>query len=161
MYFGVLLIAGALLFASAPLPATAAETAVEVPEMALPGNGPKQPAEGGGVTNDDDGAEADGAQPEAVYATGCIPRAGATRVLNLTARGPGNILYRVVPSRYFDVTMRVVYYGRCRGSFYRDQRFAGGTESVLVRSPAGACPVRVTIGGYRGSTGCFNFSATP
>lgn len=160
MYFGVLLIAGALLFASAPLPATAADTAVEVPELALQGNGPKQPAEGGGVS-DGDGAEADVAQPEAVFRNGCIPRSGATRVYNLTAFGPGNILYRVVPARSFDVTLRVVYYGRCRGSFYRDQRFAGGTESVLVRSPAGACPVRVTIGGYRGSTGCFNFSATP
>lgn len=160
MYFAVLLFAGALLFANVPLPASAAETAVEVPELDLQGNGPKQPAEGGGVLNDD-GAEADAAQPEAVFVNGCIPRAGATRTFNLTARGPANILYRVVPARFFDVTMRVTYYGRCRGSFYRDQRSAGGTESVLVRSPAGACPVRITLGGFRGSTGCFKFSATP
>lgn len=165
MYFGVLLITGALLLAGAPLTATAAETAVEVPDAGIQSKGPKLPGDGGGVLEQspgtDEGLEADPEKPEAVFINGCVPRPGATRTHNIIAQGPALILYRVVPARFFDVTMRVTYYGRCRGSFFRDQRFAGGTESILIRSPAGRCPVRVTIGGFRGSTGCYAFSATP
>jgi hypothetical protein len=148
---------GALLLASAPLPTGAAETAVEVPDAAIQSQGPKQGGDSGGVSNE--GTEAAAEQPEAVFGSGCIARPGATRTFNLRARG--RVLYRVVPSRFFDVTMRVTYYNICRGSFFRDRRFAGGTESVLVQGPNISCPVRVTIGGFRGSTGCFAFSATP
>lgn len=155
-YPAMLLIIGALMLVGAPVPA-AAETAVEVPEVDVQGQG-KQPAEGGGAVEDSgQAAEDDVGKPEAVFANGCILRPGGRAVINLRARG--TVLYRVVPNRFFDVTLRVVY--RNLRGFFVDRFFEGGTEVIRIRGPQASWPVRVTIAGFRGSTGCFAFSATP
>lgn len=98
-----------------------------------------------------------GVSPQAVYRSGCIFRPYQTLTYTLYARRI--VLYRVVPSRFFDVTLRVNYVNL--RSFYRDAYFAGGAESLRISGPVSPRLVRVTIGGYRASTGCFAFSATP
>lgn len=100
---------------------------------------------------------ASGVTPLAVFRSGCIFRPFQTITYTLTARNL--VLYRVVPSRFFDVTMRVNYVNL--RSFFTDRFFAGGAESLLIRGPAIPKTVRVTIGGFRRSIGCFAFSATP
>jgi hypothetical protein len=96
-------------------------------------------------------------EAEAVHRTGCIFRPGGRVTINLRARG--RVLYRVVPDRFFDVTMQVSYRGL--RSFFVDRFHDGGAESILVRGPNRSWPVKVTIRGFRGDTGCFAFSATP
>ncbi len=158
MYSAILMIVGALFFASVPPPAVAAETAVELPEAGVQSQGSKTPGDGGGVLPETpSGEEGTATAPEAVYRSGCIARPGGQAVINLRARNV--VQYRVVPTRFFDVTMQVTYVGL--RSFFVDRRFAGGTESVSIRGPGSFWPVKVTIRGYRGSTGCFAFSATP
>lgn len=100
---------------------------------------------------------ASGVTPQAVFRSGCIFRPFQTVSFTLTARNI--VLYRVVPSRFFDVTLRVNYVNI--RNFFVDRFFAGGAESIRVIGPARATTVRVTIGGFRGSTGCFAFSAAP
>lgn len=158
MYSAILMIVGLLVFASAPPPAVAAETAVEVPEAGVQSQGAKTSGDtGGALPESPAGEEGAATAPEAVYRSGCIARPGGQAVINLRARG--RVQYRVVPTRFFDVTMQVTYTGL--RSFFIDRRFAGGTESVVIQGPGSYWPVRVTIRGYRGSTGCFAFSATP
>ncbi|MFO1152895.1 MAG: hypothetical protein U1E42_04380 [Rhodospirillales bacterium] len=152
----MLWLVGTLLLASAPLPA-AAETAVEVPEADIQSQEKQAVEDSGAVEDTGKAAETDLAKPEAVFANGCIAFPGQRAIVNLQARG--TVLYRVVPDRFFDVTLRVVY--RNLRGFFVDRFFAGGTESIRVRGPVGFWPVRVTIAGFRGSTGCFAFSATP
>lgn len=98
-----------------------------------------------------------GASPKAVFRSGCIFRPGQKVSFTLTARNV--VLYRVVPSRFLDVTLKVNYIGI--RSFTTDRFFAGGAESIRVRGPAQPRRVQVTVGGFRGSTGCFAVSATP
>jgi hypothetical protein len=96
-------------------------------------------------------------EAEAVRRTGCIFRPGGRVTINLRARRL--VLYRVVPDRFFDATLQVTYRGLDR--FFTDRFYEGGAESYLVRGPNQYWPVRVTIRGFAGSTGCFAFAATP
>lgn len=162
MHALLLLVVGILMLTNAPIPAVAAETAVEMSGDGTPSQGPKLP----GNNSDELKAFPDanestevgpGSTPEAVFRSGCIFRPGQTVTISLNARN--RVLYRVVPSRFFDVTMRVNYVGL--RSFPVDRFFAGGAESILIQGPARFWPVKVTIAGFRGSTGCFAFSATP
>jgi hypothetical protein len=98
-----------------------------------------------------------GVAPQAVFRSGCIFRPFQTITYTLTARNI--VLYRVVPNRWFDVTMRVNYVNL--RSFFVDRFFRGGAESIRIQGPARPTTVRVTIGGFRNATGCFAFSATP
>ena len=98
-----------------------------------------------------------GPRPQAVFRNGCIFFPGAK--VNIRLRARNLVLYRVVPSFGFDVTMRVTYVGL--RSFFVDRFGRSGAESILVRGPAVFWPVVVTIGGFRGQTGCFAFSARP
>ncbi len=159
MYSAILMIVGLLVFASAPPPAVAAETVVGEPEASVQGQD-KLPGDTGGVLKGSPGEslEVDPTKPEAVFGSGCIARPGGRVVFNLRARG--TVTYRVVPTRYFDVTLQVTYVG-LRSFPVVDNRWAGGAEGLKVFGPNVWRPVRVTIGGYRGSTGCFTFSATP
>jgi hypothetical protein len=134
--------------------------AVEVPNEGAQSGGAKLPADNSGElkTFPDPNELTDvGPGPQAVFRNGCIFRPGGSVTINLRARG--RVLYRVVPSRFFDVTMRVTYAGL--RSFFVDRFFAGGAESIRIQGPANFWPVRVRIAGFRGSTGCFAFSATP
>ena len=69
----------------------------------------------------------------------------------------GTVLYRVVPTTFFDVTMRVTYVNL--RSFFVDRFFAPGAESILVRGPSSPRSVKVTIRGFNGQRGCFRFFA--
>lgn len=134
----------------------------QVPEKGILLQGPKLPADNSRELltfpepNDVTTPQA-GATPQAVFRNGCIFFPGARVSFRLNARNL--VLYRVVPSRFFDVTMRVTYVGL--RSFFVDRFFGGGAERILIRGPNFFWPVVVTIGGFRGSTGCFAFSATP
>ena len=155
----LLLVAGVLAFGSVPAPASAAETAIEVPNEGVTSQGPKlrsDDSEAIPEPNDSTQLES-GQRARAVFRNGCIRFPGGAVTIRLTARG--RVLYRVVPSRFFDVTMRVTYLGL--RSFFVDRFFAGGTESIRIQGPAGPRAVEVRIAGFRGSTGCFSFSAVP
>jgi hypothetical protein len=69
----------------------------------------------------------------------------------------GRVLYRVSPTTFFDVTMRVNYVGR--KSFFADNFGTGGTEAILIKGPSFFVPVKVTVRGFRGQAGCFDFLA--
>ena len=69
----------------------------------------------------------------------------------------GLVLYRVVPTTFFDVMMRVTYVGL--RTWNVDRFYAPGAESILIRGPSGAWPVKVTIRGFNGQRGCFRFFA--
>jgi hypothetical protein len=69
----------------------------------------------------------------------------------------GTVLYRVVPTTFFNVTMRVTYSGL--RSFFVNQYLAPGAETILIRGPSVYWPVNVTIRGYNGQRGCFRLFA--
>jgi hypothetical protein len=180
MYSIVVLIVSALLLVNVPPPAAAADESVksqkqyrddsaefEELDAASPNEATEEDApealtedEFEALTEDAPEALTEDGQiaPDAVFFEGCIFRPGRRVVINLRARGI--VTYRVVPDRFFDVTLHVNYLG-LRPTFFRDRFFEGGAESVRIRGPRRAWPVRVTIGGFRGSTGCFFFSARP
>ena len=163
MKFSIVGLAGAA-FLAVGVAAQAAQPSVQ--ELPIPGLSSQQ---AGKLYRDDSGLlptlpDANeqvepqaGVTPQAVSRTGCIFRPFQTVTYTLTARNV--VLYRVVPSRFFDVTLRVNYVNL--RNFFRDQFFAGGAERILVSGPAAPKTVRVTIGGFRASTGCYAFSATP
>lgn len=146
--------------------AAAAHAGPGVQELPIPG----LPSQGSKLHKDDSSQlpllpdsnevtepNASGVTPQAVFRSGCIFRPFQTVTYTLTARNI--VLYRVVPSRFFDVAMRVNYVNL--RSFFVDRFFRGGAESIRILGPARPTTVRVTIGGFRNSTGCFAFSATP
>jgi hypothetical protein len=163
MYSIVVLIVGALVLVNVPSPAAAAETAVEVEAT-------DESVEGLELDSDDsvelemvpDSNEETEVtvttEPRAVFVRGCI-RPFRTVSFRLLARN--RVLYCVDPDRFFDVTLRVNYLGI--RSFFEDDFFEGRTECIPITSrPRNRVfRVRVTIGGFRGSFGCFFFSATP
>ena len=162
MYRVLLGLASALTLAVSVGAANAAPEAMQVPESGIAANGPKLPAlDTGGVNEINKPGEKAAAgtppTPEAVFRSGCIRFPGQKITYSLLARGL--VLYRVFPQRFFDVTMRVNYVGI--RSFFVDRRGAGGAESILIQGPSSSRLVRVTIGGFRGFTGCFSFAATP
>jgi hypothetical protein len=160
MYSIVVLIVGALVLVNVPSPAAAAESAVEAEAT-------DESVEGLELDSDDsaelemvpDSDEDTEVTPEAVFRDGCIDFPGDRDSFRLFARN--RVLYCVDPSRFLDVTMRVNYV-RIR-SFFVDRFSRGRTECIEItsRPPNRVFSVKVTIGGFRGSTGCYFFSATP
>lgn len=99
--------------------------------------------------------------PKAVFRNGCIVFPGARVSFIVTIPPRRTTFYAVRPNRFFDVvmTVRVPSTGRF---FVRDRFFAGGTERLSLFNPNFfRITTRVTISGFRGSTGCFFFSARP
>ena len=94
----------------------------------------------------------------AVYRYGCIRYPGQTYSYTFTS-ARGNNYYSAYPSRTFDVMMRV--YLRGYRPVWIDRWYGGGIERFNFYSPPPRRLVTVTIAGYRGSTGCFSFSALP
>ena len=104
------LCAAALLAALPLLSATAAPSTTQGAQPGITSDGPKLPPIYGGEVQEEAGPEAaDGGvvTPLAVSRSGCINFPGQKRTYSLSARG--RITYRVVPSRFFDVTIRVNY----------------------------------------------------
>ncbi len=98
-------------------------------------------------------------EPERVTRTGCIFRPGGRFRFNIISASRIT-QYRVVPDSNFDVVLEVQYAGF--GVNRADRFFEGGPETLRIRSPGGRqFRVAVTISGFRGSTGCFRFQATP
>ena len=142
--------------ANAAAPASGALDAVEVPQTSS-SQGAKQPGERGEARADTGAAGAAPAQAgpaDSVSAGTCIGFFGS-KTYRLVSRG--TVLYRVVPTTFFDVTMRVTYVNL--RSFFVDRFFAPGAESILVRGPSSARSVNVTIRGFNGQRGCFRFFA--
>jgi hypothetical protein len=97
--------------------------------------------------------------PKAVFRRGCIPFPGARRSFVVTIPPRRTTRYAVTPNRFFDVVLAVRSGGRL---FRADRFFAGGTEVIRLFNPNFfRISTRVTISGFRGSTGCWAFSATP
>jgi hypothetical protein len=97
--------------------------------------------------------------PKAVFRRGCIPFPGARRSFVVTIPPRRTTRYAVTPNRFFDVVLAVRSVGRV---FRADRFFAGGTEVIRLFNPNFfRLSTRVTISGFRGSTGCWAFSATP
>lgn len=136
--------------------ASGALDAVEVPQTSSP-EGEKQAGASGEAKLDAGSAgasSAQAAQQRAVFGSGCFGFFGS-RTFNLSSRG--RVLYRVVPTTYFDVKLRVTYVGL--RTFNRDKFTAPGAESILVNGPSVWWPVKVTVSGYQGQRGCFNLLA--
>lgn len=141
---------------SAAAPASGAPSAVEVPQTSAPEN-EKQPGASGEAKLDAGAAgaaSAQAAQQRAVFGSGCFGFFGS-RTFSLVSRG--TVLYRVVPTTYFDVKLRVTYVGL--RTFNRDRYTAPGAESIAIKGPSVWWPVKVTISGYNGQRGCFNLFA--
>jgi hypothetical protein len=93
----------------------------------------------------------------AVIRSGCIFPYGNIRYRLYT--GSSRVYtFRAVPTRRFDVVMRIDMPGVHRTV---DRWYAGGTEALRVRTFVPRLPVTATIRGFGGSSGCFTFSATP
>jgi hypothetical protein len=104
------------------------------------------------------GAELGGPSIQSLLRSGCILPGGAINY-SVYLTGSGNFVFKAVPSRYFDVVMKITFPGFSRTV---DRYFAGGTETLKVRkSGGGRINGSVRISGYRGSYGCYNFSITP
>lgn len=162
MHRALLSLASALAIAVSGVAANAASSVTEVPEPGAAANGPKLPAIDTGAVKDLSGAgaaAADGVTPQSTFANGCINFPGQKRTYTLSARG--TITYKVVPTRFLDVTMRVNYV--VLRSFFVDNFFAGGTEKIKITSTplSRFYTVKVTIGGFGGTTGCFHFTSNP
>lgn len=142
--------------AAGAAPTSGAPDAVEAPQASAP-EGEKQAGAsgeaklGGGAAG---ASSAQAAQQRAVYGSGCFGFFGS-RTFNLSSRG--RVLYRVVPTTYFDVKLRVTYVGL--RTFNRDKFTAPGAESILVNGPSVWWPVKVTVSGYQGQRGCFSLFA--
>lgn len=163
MQHRLLALFGAAALAVASAAADAAPAVQELPIPGLTAQGSKMYRDDSGLlpslpdANEVTEPQAGPSAPRAVYRTGCIFRPYGSVTYTITARG--RVFYRVVPQRFFDVTLRVTYVNL--RSFYADRFFAGGAESLLIQGPFAPKTVRVTIGGYRGSYGCFALSITP
>jgi hypothetical protein len=142
--------------ANAAAPASGTLKAVEVPQFSS--QGPKGTGEGGEVKADTGaaGIASTGAETSRAFASGvwCIGYFGS-KTFRLSSRG--RVLYRVVPTTFFDVTMRVTYVNL--RSFFVDRFLAPGAESILISGPSVWWPVKVIIRGYRGQAGCFRLFA--
>lgn len=139
---------------AAPAPGTVSAT--EVPQTSA-SQGAKQAGENGEAKADTGAAgaaSAQASQERSVIGGGCFGFFGG-RTFNLRSRGL--VLYRVVPTTFFDVKMRVSYVGL--RSWNVDRYYAPGAESILIRGPSVSWPVKVTISGVNGQRGCFNFFA--
>ena len=141
----------------ATAPASGALKAVEVPQVSS-SQGAKETGEGGEVKADTSaaGVASTEAATSRAFASGvwCIGYFGS-KTFRLSSRG--RVLYRVVPTTYFDATMRVTYVNL--RSFFVDRFLAPGAESILISGPSVWWPVKVTIRGYRGQAGCFRLFA--
>ena len=98
-----------------------------------------------------------GPSPKAVVRGGCIFPFGHI-TYRLFTGAPQLYRFSAAPTRGFDVVMRVDMPGVHRRV---DRFFAGGTESLLVRTFLPSLPTTVTISGYLGSSGCFRLAVTP
>jgi hypothetical protein len=160
MHRALLGLVSALALAASGVAANAAPGVTQVPEPGVAAGGPKLPAIDTGEVKDLSGAGAEsasGVTPQSTFANGCINFSGQKRTYTLSARG--RITYKVVPSIFFDVTMKVNYVNI--RSFFVDNFFAGGTEKITIQGPNSFRTVKVTIAGFHGSTGCFHFTSNP
>ena len=160
MYRKLSVAIAAIALAAWVLPPAAAQDAVEV-NGGVASQGPKLPApELGSVQAVPDPGELSQPEaapaPEAVTRTGCFGSFGS-RTIRLQARG--RVTYRVVPTTFFDVTMRVTYVGI--RSFFVDRFGAPGAEQITIQGPSSFRNVTVTIRGFNGQAGCFRFTARP
>ena len=142
------------------MPPAASQTAVEV-DGGIPSQGPKLPAPPLGSVQilpepGELGLPEVTPNPEAVTNTGCFGFFGS-RNIRLQARG--QVTYRVVPTTFFDVVMRVNYVGL--RAFNVDRFGAPGAEQITINGPAAFRNVTVTIRGFLGQAGCFRFTARP
>lgn len=96
---------------------------------------------------------------EAVLRRGCILFPGHKLSIAISIPPRKVTRYAVTPQSFFDVVLTV----RSLGRAFRADRFSeGGTEVIRLYNPNFfRIRTTVTISGYRGSTGCFFFSATP
>jgi hypothetical protein len=126
------------------------ETRVKLPPKSLGPNEMK-------LENNELSEPRTGQAARAVIRSGCILPFTYIRY-RLVTGAPQVYTFRTVPTRGFDVVMRVDMPGVHRTV---DRWYAGGTETLRVRTFVPRLPTTVTIRGYGRSSGCFTLAVTP
>ena len=138
-------------------PADAKASATELP-LTSASQGAMQASEKGGAqpdTGTTSAASTEAAQQRG-FASGtwCVGYFGSK---TFRLRAWGTVTYTVVPTTFFNATMRVTYVGL--RTFNVNRYPAPYVESIRISGPLVTWPVNVTIRGYGGQPGCFRVFA--